>query len=68
MAADDGIQRRPIWILVMGVPSALSALVTGLLLGSPPGAAAATAVTFGAVIGLGTFALNRWIGGRGRRG
>jgi hypothetical protein len=50
----------------MGVPSAISALVVGLLLGSPLGSALALALTFGAVLGTGSFALNRAIGKRER--
>ena len=63
---DDGIKRRPVWILVMGAPSAVSALVVGLVAGAPPGQALALALTFGAVLGTGSFVLNKAIANRQR--
>lgn len=52
----------------MGPPSAAAALITGLLAGASAGSAIALALTFGAVLGVLTFALNRSVGDRDRRG
>ena len=65
---DDGIKRRPVWILVMGAPSAAAALIAGLLAGAPAGSAVALALAFGFVLGILTFAVNRSAGDRDRRG
>ena len=64
---DDGIKRRPVWILLMGVPSAVTALIAGFLIGAPADFAIVFALTFGTVLGVLTFTLNRLIGDRDRR-